>query len=86
MSTSAALPEASYWQGGTTLKISKQIHVENRARVISHLSGFEDNSFIFLAGGVQLSRADTDHELLFRRVLQNTIFALSKQFIAHNIK
>jgi hypothetical protein len=66
MSTSAAtLPETFYWQGGTTLKVSKQIHVENRARVLS-LAGFEDNSFIFLAGGVQLSRADTDHELLFR--------------------
>jgi hypothetical protein len=62
----SSLPESSYWQGGTTLKVSKQIHVENRARVISHLSGSEDNSFIFLAGGVQLSRADTDHELLFR--------------------
>jgi hypothetical protein len=60
--------ESSYWQGGSTLSISKKLHVENRAKVLSHMGEAEKNSIILLSGGKQLYRADSDHELLFRYV------------------
>jgi hypothetical protein len=48
------------------LKISKALHSENRTRVVSLMEKAEKDSMIFVAGGEQLRRADTDHELLFR--------------------
>jgi Xaa-Pro dipeptidase len=56
--------------GGNTHKVSMSVHLENRRKLVSMFSenGIDVNGKVVLfEGGKQLSRNDTDHELLFRQ-------------------
>ena len=55
-----------FWQGGQTLQVSRDLHAENRARVIAEFKTSPDG-LIVVQGGADLNRADTDHHLLFRQ-------------------
>jgi len=54
-----------YWQGGETLKISRQMHADNRKRLVRNM-GVEEG-LVLVQGGTHNHRADTDHEILFRQ-------------------
>ncbi|KAJ1485592.1 aminopeptidase P, N-terminal domain-containing protein [Baffinella frigidus] len=60
--------EAFYSQGGQTAKIPRSMHKENRMKVLALMADDAlPGSLIFMAGGVQQCRDDTDHEIVFRQ-------------------
>jgi len=60
--------EAFYSQGGQTAKIPRSMHKENRLKVLALMADDAlPGSLIFVAGGVQQCRNDSDHEIIFRQ-------------------
>lgn len=60
----------SFWRGNNTLKVSAQLFVENRQRLVEVLSGLPDGSVVLLEGGKEKTRYNTDaEELAFRQVI-----------------
>ena len=62
---------AFYQASAGTLKVPMSLYATNRQTLIKalqKLEGSPENGFVFLMGGKQELRNDTDHELLFRQV------------------
>ncbi len=57
-----------YWQGNDTLRVPRSLHAKNRARLLGLMQrDSSEKSLVFVAGGVTVSREDTDSEKLFRQ-------------------
>jgi hypothetical protein len=65
-SIKAANAQGVYWQGGKTVQVSRDLHLQNRERVLQHFNG-KPAGLIVVQGGADINRADTDHHLLFRQ-------------------
>ncbi|XP_077446304.1 xaa-Pro dipeptidase [Stigmatopora argus] len=66
----AAAPQAVFWLGNDTLRVSAQLFAENRRRLCLGLKakeGVDACSIVVLQGGEQLQRHCTDTDLLFRQ-------------------
>lgn len=60
----------SFWRGNDTLKVSADLFVENRQRLIKALNakGLSDGCAVLLEGGKEQTRYNTDaEELAFRQ-------------------
>jgi len=58
----------SFWRGNDTLKISADLFVENRQRLVKELKDLPEGSVVLLEGGKESTRYNTDaEELAFRQ-------------------
>ena len=65
---SAAGREACFHMGPGTFIVPMSLHAENRAKLVAAMAAAGHTAgAVLLAGGRQLSRDNTDHELLFRQ-------------------
>jgi hypothetical protein len=66
----AVSSKAIYSQGSHTFAVDRNMHAENRQKVLEEMKklGARDEGLVIVQGGVDLCRADTDHEPLFRQV------------------
>ena len=79
---------AKFQLGPHTLAIPMSLHRNNRDRLIARLRADDSvpqNAVVFLQGGKESCRDDTDHEHLFRQVTCcHTIHCLSMKLYEHD--